>query len=273
MDAILKIAGAIDNTFKFIGNYHRKIIAFFCFALFLITWIYIKESNQERINERQKEKNAQYPITVAVAPLKPVRATSSLATSSGNDSSPLIFPTKCSELNSYPVDEKSEQLIDAINYDLNDCVNKILREGGNPNFRRTPFDVTPLAAAITKGSFKSVKALIDSGASVNALLDGKDAYELAVSQGEEEIAKYLKIYHNNHNNKRNSKLDGEVYCEKKLVSGLEDTVIKYKIGNKIYAINGKARSRAEKNGWIDGFRKFSPDELQDILRIGLAACS
>ncbi|MBK9246094.1 MAG: hypothetical protein IPM30_14870 [Burkholderiales bacterium] len=39
-----------------------------------------------------------------------------------------------------------------------------------------------------------------------------------------------------------------------------------------YAINGTARTVAARMGWIDGARKFSPEQMQQLLKIGLAKC-
>lgn len=62
-------------------------------------------------------------------------------------------------------------------------------------------------------------------------------------------------------------------CETTYSFGLEHIFITGTDETGTYAINGKARQVAASRGWIDGFRKFSPEQMQILLQIGLTKCN
>lgn len=66
-----------------------------------------------------------------------------------------------------------------------------LKGGIDPNFQ--PFDTNPLFEAIRAGQIVSVKTLIRHGADphIKEVATGKTAEEVALDEGEEEIAAYI----------------------------------------------------------------------------------
>lgn len=64
----------------------------------------------------------------------------------------------------------------------------------------------------------------------------------------------------------------EVQCEIEYRGGLIQKIIFYPVEGKTYAINGQARGRAASRGWIDGFNRFTPAQMQSLLKEGLSKC-
>ena len=64
----------------------------------------------------------------------------------------------------------------------------------------------------------------------------------------------------------------EVRCEIEYRGGLVQKIIFYPVAGKTYAINGQARSRAASRGWVDGFNRFTPAQMQSLLKEGLSKC-
>lgn len=152
------------------------------------------------------------------------------------------------------------------------CVALLLKWRANPN-TRTPYGDTPLIKAAYNGSYDVVKLLVESGASLTAKnKDGDNALgaAMALSHDPRTIA-YLKAPKDFQAPRRSnaSRLAGAVSCDvtaaKKLVT--------YSYQNKVYAINGTARTEAASQGWEDGFEQFNPTEMQELLGRGLARCN
>ena len=65
---------------------------------------------------------------------------------------------------------------------------------------------------------------------------------------------------------------GEITCKIEQRGKYDQKVIIYKEGGKIYALNGQARQRAEKRGWVEGKTVFEPIKLQELIDEGLKKC-
>lgn len=65
---------------------------------------------------------------------------------------------------------------------------------------------------------------------------------------------------------------GVVTCHVEQVAGLTQKLVVYRSGGKTYAINGQARQRASKRGWIDGKEAFTPEQMRQLLDEGLKKC-
>ena len=63
-----------------------------------------------------------------------------------------------------------------------------------------------------------------------------------------------------------------VDCEIEHRGGKVQKIVTYSTAGNTYAINGQARSRAPSRGWIDGFARFSPEQMQRLLQQGLSKC-
>lgn len=61
-------------------------------------------------------------------------------------------------------------------------------------------------------------------------------------------------------------------CDTSYTHGLRRVFITATDETGTYAINGTARGAAASRGWIDGYRKFSHDQMQILLQLGLSKC-
>jgi hypothetical protein len=72
---------------------------------------------------------------------------------------------------------------------------------------------------------------------------------------------------------RTNEIDGgTAHCEVIVDQGYTKKIVSYQLGGRTYAINGHARSLTDTGIFIDGFERFSPDEMQMLLRRGLERC-
>lgn len=67
-------------------------------------------------------------------------------------------------------------------------------------------------------------------------------------------------------------IKGTAHCSTSYVAGKEKKIITWHSPEGVYAINGHARSVAERRGWKDGTDTFSPSQMQQLLDRGLGAC-
>lgn len=65
---------------------------------------------------------------------------------------------------------------------------------------------------------------------------------------------------------------GEITCTIERRGTYDQKVILLEDEGKVYALNGQARQRAEKRGWIDGKTVFEPMKLQKLIDEGVKKC-
>ena len=69
-----------------------------------------------------------------------------------------------------------------------------------------------------------------------------------------------------------SDLHSLIHCRVEYEAGYRHIFIYATDETGTYAINGKARAVADRMGWFDGYRKFNNEQMQILLRIGMAKC-
>ena len=179
------------------------------------------------------------------------------------------------EINRKPgedIDHMNTMLTSAINGGHLEAVIYLLKKKADPNLRQGKYQFTPLFVAVSDGKMPVVKALVESGADIQAD-NGRmgTAITAAKSQGEYKIASYL------------SSRVGTLYvhasdggysdCTVLITeSGQSETLITWVTDKKTYAINGKARDKAASHGWVDGKTRFNAQQMQQYLSEGLSKC-
>jgi len=153
-------------------------------------------------------------------------------------------------------------------------VNLLLGAGAAVNAKTTHGD-TALIQAAYQGHLAVAQSLVKAGASLTAKnKDGDTPYRAAVWAKNHDVASYLGSVSGKGFKAIPAVAEptGATRCVTEYRAGLEKKIITVAASGKTYAINGQARDLAEKRGWIDGFTVFNPEQMQRLLKEGLARC-
>lgn len=152
-------------------------------------------------------------------------------------------------------------------------VNLLLGAGAAVNAKTTHGD-TALIQAAYNGHLAVAQSLVKAGASLTAKnKDGDTPYSAAVWAKHHDVASYLGSVRGNGSKAiAAAEPTGATRCVTERQAGLEKKIVTVTASGKTYAINGQARDLAEKRGWIDGFTVFNSEQMQRLLKEGLARC-
>ena len=122
---------------------------------------------------------------------------------------------------------------------------------------------TPQSKAKTIGLYNETMAALAENKCDNNGIDNKSASSNADTSNSASLAQ---------NADPLRELNSMLHCQVTYVSGLKQVYITAKDETGTYAINGTARALGAQRGWIDGYRKFTPEQMKILLQIGLNKC-